>query len=360
MKLTYPDYYPDFKCTASACRDNCCIGWEIDIDEKTHGCYLAEPGAFGERLRSNISKEDTPHFLLNGERCPFLNEKNLCDIIISMGEQALCEICDQHPRFHEWFGDEKESGVGLCCEAAAKLILKKKEPVTFLHTETDEEAAEDLEDRAFYEAVKNARNQAVEILQNREVSIWERLRNALLSACEFQDWLDGEEPLEECGEPEENRDESKLLSQIVSFLSGLEPIDTGWPERLRGLRDKMPELLEARNEFFKEYEARMYEYEHLAVYFVYRYMLKAVFDGDVLGKMKFAAVSILFLSVLDTEIWMKTKGFSLDDRVQNAKNYSKELEYCEENMLCFWDESWEQEFLTAENLLFLLKKAGER
>ena len=31
--LVYPDYYPEFRCSASACKHNCCIGWEIDIDE---------------------------------------------------------------------------------------------------------------------------------------------------------------------------------------------------------------------------------------------------------------------------------------------------------------------------------------
>ena len=39
MKTVAPDYYPNFKCIASECRHNCCIGWEIDIDEDTFEYY---------------------------------------------------------------------------------------------------------------------------------------------------------------------------------------------------------------------------------------------------------------------------------------------------------------------------------
>ena len=107
MKLTYPDYYLAFRCSASGCEDNCCIGWEIDIDERAYADYMARGGVFGQRLRGSIAQGEAPHFLLQEERCPFLNEQNLCDIILNLGESALCEICTQHPRFHEWFGDIK-------------------------------------------------------------------------------------------------------------------------------------------------------------------------------------------------------------------------------------------------------------
>ena len=35
MEQIYPDYYEHFACIGGECRHNCCIGWEIDIDEKT-------------------------------------------------------------------------------------------------------------------------------------------------------------------------------------------------------------------------------------------------------------------------------------------------------------------------------------
>ena len=36
MKVVVPNYYNQFKCIAEKCHHNCCIGWEIDIDD--HAC----------------------------------------------------------------------------------------------------------------------------------------------------------------------------------------------------------------------------------------------------------------------------------------------------------------------------------
>ena len=118
MIFRVPFYYNTFKCIADKCSDNCCIGWEIEIDSDTAEYYKSVGGAFGKRLSENISEENS--FILKGERCPFLNEKNLCDIIINCGEEHLCQICRDHPRYFEWFADKKEGGIGLCCEEAAR------------------------------------------------------------------------------------------------------------------------------------------------------------------------------------------------------------------------------------------------
>ena len=125
MQHTYPDYYPQFSCIAGRCRHNCCIGWEIDVDEDTLASYRRIGGEMGKRLCASISGDgDAPHFLLGAhERCPFLNEKNLCDLILYGGEDMLCQICRDHPRYRSFFSERTEIGVGLCCEEAARLIL---------------------------------------------------------------------------------------------------------------------------------------------------------------------------------------------------------------------------------------------
>ena len=58
----YPDYYDKFRCIASKCKHNCCIGWEIDIDENTLSYYNSVTGDFSKRLKDNIELSDTPHF----------------------------------------------------------------------------------------------------------------------------------------------------------------------------------------------------------------------------------------------------------------------------------------------------------
>ena len=39
MILRVPEYYEKFSCIASRCKDSCCAGWEIDIDEDSYAYY---------------------------------------------------------------------------------------------------------------------------------------------------------------------------------------------------------------------------------------------------------------------------------------------------------------------------------
>lgn len=85
MKYHKPSFFDQFKCIGSACTDTCCAGWEIEVDETTAEGYLAEKGAFGDRLRREIGSEPGEYFFkLKNNRCPFLNKENLCDIFINL------------------------------------------------------------------------------------------------------------------------------------------------------------------------------------------------------------------------------------------------------------------------------------
>ena len=142
MNILIPDYYNGFKCIADRCLHNCCIGWEIDIDEDTLCLYGDISGEFGKRLKGNISDDEYPHFILREHgRCPFLNEKGLCDIITERGDGALCDICADHPRYRNYFDDRLEMGLGLCCEEAARIILSNKNKVRLVNIDTAEPAA---------------------------------------------------------------------------------------------------------------------------------------------------------------------------------------------------------------------------
>lgn len=100
MKGKIPDYYEQFSCIGSRCRDNCCIGWEIDIDQEALNFYRRTKGDMAERLAEGISMEPVPHFRTDERgRCVFLNQENLCDLYLNLGEETLCEICTNHPRF---------------------------------------------------------------------------------------------------------------------------------------------------------------------------------------------------------------------------------------------------------------------
>ncbi len=124
MKLYAPRYYTEFKCIADKCTHSCCIGWEIDIDEDTLCVYEGLKDGYSTQIRNSISYDDVPHFnLCVGERCPHLDEQGLCRIIKNVGEEFLCEICREHPRFYNDTARGKEVGIGASCEEAARIIL---------------------------------------------------------------------------------------------------------------------------------------------------------------------------------------------------------------------------------------------
>ena len=297
MLTVYPDYYPAFRCIAGACRHSCCIGWEIDIDEESLARYQAMHDPLGERLRNHISADDPPHFVLGGgERCPFLNERNLCDLILEGGEGLLCQICDDHPRFRNFLPGYTEIGLGLCCEGAAQLILSQQEPVQLLSEGNWEEKDPDAE------ALLALRKQAFAIVQDRSLSIDKRMDKLLLlcQACEPghpADWVD-------------------------VFLE-LERLDEGWTAMLQKLEQDgktipVPDVPDV-------------QWEQLLVYFLYRHFLTAWEDGDVGSKAGFAVLSVRLLRCL--------KGlFPQVELAELARMYSAEIEYSNENMDILFDE----------------------
>ncbi|MBQ3195491.1 MAG: flagellin lysine-N-methylase [Clostridia bacterium] len=123
MKLYAPKYYKKFKCIADKCEHSCCIGWEIDIDSESLEKYKSLKNSYGADIINSISAEGTPHFrLCHGDRCPHLDEKGLCKIILNVGEDYLCHICREHPRFYN-FTKVAEVGLGMSCREAARIIL---------------------------------------------------------------------------------------------------------------------------------------------------------------------------------------------------------------------------------------------
>ena len=133
MIFVYPDFYFDFSCTASRCRHSCCRGWEIDIDEDTLALYDALTGDIGDTVRRSIERTPTPHFALTeNEDCPFLQPDGLCRLILTLGEESLCDICAEHPRFYNEYPDRIEAGLGLCCEEAVRLLLERDTPLELI------------------------------------------------------------------------------------------------------------------------------------------------------------------------------------------------------------------------------------
>lgn len=136
-----PDSFDKFACLASRCQHTCCAGWEIMVDSESERLYESLLND-SERGRL-IHTPDGTLLCREGERCGFLSGDNLCELIISHGEDALCDICREHPRFYSYSqsGGICEVGVGLCCEEAARLWLAS-EP-RFVSEDDGEEVGDD-------------------------------------------------------------------------------------------------------------------------------------------------------------------------------------------------------------------------
>ena len=292
--MVVPSYYHKFKCIASACKHSCCIGWEIDIDTDCAKTYRAVAGEMGARLKNNIAWEETPHFILGeGERCPFLNERNLCDLILNLGEESLCEICREHPRFYNILPDRTEAGLGLCCEEAARLILGEVECVTLLSAPQGED-----EILAF-------RNHLIEIAQNRALTLRE--------SCE--------KILKFCGKTLEN------LQNSAKILRDLERLDPIWDNTLDLLEKPMDF-----DGFDSAMAERSYEYEQFLVYLLYRHVASAFDLGDAKTWGAFAVLGCEILYRMGAAIWTESGEFSFEEQVELARMFSSEIEYSEENL----------------------------
>ena len=277
MMEVFPNYYGKFKCIADRCKHSCCIGWEIDIDEDTMALYNSLQGDFAEKIRDNIEGEP-PHFVLkDGDRCPFLNQKGLCDIISEFGEGAICDICYLHPRFSNFYDEFTETGLGLCCEEAARIILTDEEKFV-LH----------VPEFANNEKFFKERAEAFEILQNRSLSIYERLKH-LAEKYGFEFEFSNDE--------------------LYEFYISLERLDKIWENELAKLKN-------AEGVAVFEREDTQIFFEQLACYFIFRH-----FEGGV----DFALISCWVLGAICSDCE------SIDEMLDAARMYSSEVEYCEEN-----------------------------
>ena len=86
MVFRVPSYYKNFRCIADKCPDNCCRGWEIDIDEDTLDYYKDLKGPMAEKIRASISEDGS--FVLNEEGwCPLLTMMNMSGKMAMMSLQ---------------------------------------------------------------------------------------------------------------------------------------------------------------------------------------------------------------------------------------------------------------------------------
>lgn len=287
MKIFAPDYYKDFRCLMGECKHTCCAGWEIDIDEETAEYYKSIPGDFGKKLCQNIDfGEDCASFILaEHDRCPFLNKDGLCEIILNLGEEAISQVCDDHPRFRNFYEGRTEIGLGLCCEAVAKMVIEKKTETAITEIEDDGEEYEILPEEEEFFAL---REKIFFIAQDREADFEKRIEKILeLCSADF---------------PE------KDFAEWAEIYLGLERLDEKWTEVLEKIRENP-----APPKDFDEISA-----EQLLCYFLFRHLS----PWNLPETCAFAVLSL----------FMTEKAAEQVGIYEGARLYSSEIEYSDENI----------------------------
>ena len=315
MLIRVPDYFEKFYCLAGACPHSCCIGWEVVLDDETVQKYEAAGDALGERLRTEMqTDEDGDHcFALKGGRCPFLSDENLCEIHCAWGAEATSQTCQEHPRFTEDYGPFREITLSASCPAANALLLGSEEPLQFTTLETEE--AEETGD-SWLEWLVPLRDRMIGILQNRSISLYDRLAQMLLLAEQAQPLIDGEEEawLNALAQsewmPEMEHVSDTIFLNAWDVLQGLQILEPGWDNLLE--EAKIAKAAAVSEPLL----------ERIAVYFAFRYLLKAVNDGDLISRARFVAFSTLVVERL-----AGICGLS-----EALRRYSREIEHNEENV----------------------------
>lgn len=347
MILRKPAFFDDFICIADKCSDNCCIGWEIDVDDKMQEKYRKIANTCSDAKRKEYAKEllkniEDGHFILNANgRCPFLKENGLCSTIQTLGvngtdkdpdgETILCDICREHPRFVEVYGDIMEKGIGLCCEEGARLLLTTSR-LPLVESEIDDkpdempEGAEEARDAIFAE-----RDYIFELLSNTAKPLNRRLID-VLDYAESTAFVDESEVTHKKSSP----DIGAIFKTWLKVLGEGESYGPAWDAAYKQMQKHF-----ATSQGFPTSEDLFSDEDgaRIVAYHIFRYYAKSLFDGDSLSKVQFAIFFWIILKFFGEEL-SKLDGFNkicnpdsiLSSKLNAIKLLSKQQEYSDEIM----------------------------
>lgn len=316
MIQEYPEYYTSFKCIADKCPDSCCIDWEVDIDDETYYYYMTVKGAFGERLRASIKEEGLDRFfpLNERKRCPFLNSSNLCDIITSIGEESLCRVCTEYPRYYEVVGDYEQIDISLSCMEAGRLFFAED---GFRTVRSGSGFGDELTDqqRARLEKILSLRERTIDYINIYETDEYLDHEGLLkltsgVAAFMFREYrLKNNKVLSSITEESE-----ELLKEKMAHL---ELLDDRWTFYINRVNDiKCEELSERKvpSGYIKK----------LLIYFVFRYTIETYYDKSLAmeARLIIRCVRYIWLMCISGEY----------DIVDLCHIFSRQVEHSEENV----------------------------
>lgn len=338
MLLEFPDYYESFHCIGGSCPDTCCAGWEVDVDAESGDYYETVPGKFGDRLRRQLVSEGEERCfpLTKDRRCPFLNQENLCEIYIELGEEALCQVCTEYPRYFMEAGQYRQIDMSLSCMELSRIFFSGEGAIRYLRAEDsfDGETLSPEEEQKLAELL-SLRNACIALLQESAEagesgdSFWGSLTE-MLSA------VFSERPEEWEGTAEAFC--STAFSDLPQRFHRLETLDERWTDFTATLdeilsRESMETLTaEFRLAFRTEYGRC---FRRLAAYFLFRYCIDCFYGDSMADILRLLLRSLCTIELMAAVRLRQQGSYRLSDIIDTAHLFSKEVEHAEDNVACF-------------------------
>lgn len=189
MKCIQPNYLKNFQCDGKKCGARCCRDWRIVVDEDAYDKFSELENSGREKIFQHTEwvedeREGVDILVLKLREdgvCSLLGEDCLCKLQKKHGEDYLTAICQSFPRVTYKLDEEIfQQSMTLTCPLAANLILLPNEQITFTEVSNVKERAiigfKNKISRPVEEFLK-IQMQAIKILQDRNFSINQRLKN---------------------------------------------------------------------------------------------------------------------------------------------------------------------------------------
>ncbi|MFR2095670.1 flagellin lysine-N-methylase [Eubacterium sp.] len=296
MKIVKPTFYKTFKCIAGDCPDSCCQGWEVDADSDSLEYYktLDNSLEIKKRIDSVLSKDEfdnTIFTLAQKKRCPFLNDENLCDMHIAIGGEHTPYTCRTFPRFIYDFGATREIGISFSCPVASDMMYNTESFDFETEVNSDLPTLNDIDAEKYFLLYKG-RAEAYKIAKDKNKSIRERLNDLLDLGVLLQEKLF---PYDEGGDD----------IAFFDVFKNPELINPEWKEKVENFSLKQVSDTQSN--------------ENILMYFLYKYLMQAVYDDDALSKIKMAVIGVLINTYFGEDSW-------------TVHLWSKETEHSQYNM----------------------------
>lgn len=356
ITVRFPDYFKEFSCIGGSCEDTCCGCWNIAADKVSIIKYRKVTGDFGKRLSGALDGK-TGSFVQKEGRCPFLNGEKLCEIYLHLGEGSMCKTCRTYPRHVEIYGPLHEVSLSLSCPEAARMILRGSRTDGFyVRKRVRGSGAEELDGR-FLKELLVMRDGMFSMMRRRSVPIEVRMAMVLAFSHDAEKRVGDTAAVEDLvarytkedaakqferqmssfgNRMEERRD---LMCAYLEFCGGMEPVVKEWDSQMEHDAktlyhpDVAPEVYAGwQQDMEREYEAYALDTEHLMNYFIYSYVLGALYDGAVYAKVKMAVFCCLVIREQEISVWAERGAVTREDAVRIAYRFSRELEHSDYNL----------------------------